>query len=359
MRCPIPIALAVAAGFAVAFSVAWAAPAAASNFSITLDFSDGGLTSGEEAVFEEAANYWDHVITGYKSGISGMHGVYIDASAQYIDGAGGILAQTSPGGYEFKTASNGVQYTLLSDSSIVIDSADIGNVYNQGYLYPVIVHEMAHAMGFGTVWDVNNVYVDGSGHYTGAAALAAYQHEFVGQQNATYVPVELAGGPGTADGHWNEVTGGAGPTGIVTYYSGQDMEYELMTGWLNLPASQLFVSQTTIHQFEDLGYTVFAGDANYDGTVNGADLNIVLANFNKTGMTWAQGDFTGDGTVNGADLNALLSNFGENDNLYGTFGPGGIGDSSLTTAVPEPGTLSILLGAALASLAWGARKFVG
>ena len=42
----------------------------------------------------------------------------------------------------------------------------------------------------------------------------------------------------------------------------------------------MFVSQTTIHQFEDLGYTVvkLPGDANDDGTVNGADLNIVLAN---------------------------------------------------------------------------------
>ena len=53
------------------------------------------------------------------------------------------------------------------------------------------------------------------------------------------------------------------------------------------------------------------GDANLDGTVNGADLNIVLSNFNKTGMTWSQGDFVGNGTVNGADLNMLLSNFNQ------------------------------------------------
>ncbi len=72
-----------------------------------------------------------------------------------------------------------------------------------------------------------------------------------------------------------------------------------------------------------------AGDANCDGSVNGADLGAVLANFSKTGMTWSQGDFNGDGTVNGADLGAVLANFNKSVNA--------------TAAVPEPSTL-ILLG---------------
>ena len=40
---------------------------------------------------------------------------------------------------------------------------------------------------------------------------------------------------------------------------------------------------------EGLAFAVtrIPGDANLDGTVNGADLNIVLSNFNQTGMTWA------------------------------------------------------------------------
>ena len=76
---------------------------------------------------------------------------------------------------------------------------------------------MAIALGFGTVWDMNTgIYVNGTGHYTGTAALAAYQKEFVGQQNATYVPVELGGGVGAADSHWDEPNLRHGPTGIVT-----------------------------------------------------------------------------------------------------------------------------------------------
>ena len=78
-----------------------------------------------------------------------------------------------------------------------------------------------------------------------------------------------------------------------------------------------------------IGYdlVLLPGDANMDGTVNGADLNIVLSNFNETGMTWAQGDFTGDGTVNGADLNIVLSNFNQ------TLGVG--------AAVPEPAAIAL------------------
>jgi hypothetical protein len=62
----------------------------------------------------------------------------------------------------------------------------------------------------------------------------------------------LGGGAGTANGHWNEVDGGSGLTGIVDG-SGNDMRNELMTGWLNTP---LFISKTTIASLGDLGYTV-------------------------------------------------------------------------------------------------------
>ncbi len=86
------------------------------------------------------------------------------------------------------------------------------------------------------------------------------------------------------------------------------------------------------------------GDANLDGTVNGGDLNIVLANYNKTGVGWSQGDFNYDSTVNGADLNAVLSNYNQSVSL-----------SSAGAAVPEPGTV-VLLAAGLLSLLIVARR---
>ncbi len=48
------------------------------------------------------------------------------------------------------------------------------------------------------------------------------------------------------------------------------------------------------------------GDLNNDGVVNGADLGLLLGNWNNSGV----GDLNNDGIVNGADLGLLLGNWG-------------------------------------------------
>ena len=92
-------------------------------------------------------------------------------------------------------------------------------------------YEMAHVLGFGTR-EYNGVYQDEAG-YTGVNALEQWRTEF-GQTNATYIPIELGGGSGTADGHWDEITCVSNFTGI-TDGNGNDMRNELMGGWLNRP----------------------------------------------------------------------------------------------------------------------------
>ena len=136
---------------------------------------------------------------------------------------------------------------------MTFDSADLASLESSGSLEDVILHEMAHVLGFGTLWELNSLYTPDSGEYTGAFGLAAYQAEF-NQPGATFVPIELGGGAGTAGGHWDEIDGGAGLTGI-TDGSGNDMRDELMTGWLN---PNPFISNTTRMSFMDLGYTVSA-----------------------------------------------------------------------------------------------------
>ncbi len=54
---------------------------------------------------------------------------------------------------------------------------------------------------------------------------------------------------------------------------------------------------------------VCPGDANGDGVVDFADLNIVLGSYNETGQG-LPGDFDGDGDVDFADLNTVLTNYG-------------------------------------------------
>ena len=51
------------------------------------------------------------------------------------------------------------------------------------------------------------------------------------------------------------------------------------------------------------------GDANEDGRVDAADLNILGLNWQESGKTRSEGDFTGDGIVNAADLNVLGINW--------------------------------------------------
>ncbi len=96
--------------------------------------------------------------------------------------------------------------------------------------------EMAHVIGFGTLWAANGVYQYGSGQYTGQNALEAYRVES-GNADASYVPIELDGGNGTANSHWDESIGRS----------------ELMTGWFD---SNTYISQTTIASFADIGYAL-------------------------------------------------------------------------------------------------------
>lgn len=227
-----------------------------SGFSITVNYSG---TPQEEALFNAAAAAWESRITGYR-GVMSLSTVTINASVEPIDGPGNVLGSAGPDTASIQDEDGilggGNVFALAASGSMRFDSADAGALTPS-----VIEHEMGHVLGFGTLWNTNAfggvfagtqaVYIDGSGQYTGAAATARWQSEF-GQADA-FVPIELGGGPGTADGHWNEVDGGAGLTGINQTITGNDMRNELMTGWLNTPT---FVSQMTLDSLYDIGFTV-------------------------------------------------------------------------------------------------------
>ena len=95
------------------------------------------------------------------------------------------------------------------------------------------------------------------------------------------------------------------------------------------------------HNLLTVMYTLY-GDTDLNGTVNGADLNTLLSNYQQTGVYWAQGDFDYNGTVNGADLNILLSNYQQH--------------LSVGAAVPEPSTLLLAAAGLLGLLAYAWRK---
>ncbi len=229
---------------------------ASTIFDIEIVFDGSStFTASQQAAFTTAADTWESLIIDYKT-LTVPIGTKLTITANNpgIDGVGGTLGSAGP---TFGNSFGG-SYLYATAGSMSFDSADVNALELAGTFGDVILHEMGHVIGIGTLWSSSAVgvpgyqelYVAGSGQYTGEIGLAAFQQEFVGQESATFVPVELGGGPGTADGHWNEGDGGLA-TGITRVSDGQDMNLMLMSGWLN-PGS--YISDTTLGSFEDLGY---------------------------------------------------------------------------------------------------------
>lgn len=83
----------------------------------------------------------------------------------------------------------------------------------------------------------------------------------------------------------------------------------LVTGAFGIGRVALYAN-TTQQRFDGVTLTsVDVGDLNFDGTVDGADLGLILANWGPCGSP-CDFDLTCDGLVDGADLGILLSNWG-------------------------------------------------
>ncbi len=94
---------------------------------------------------------------------------------------------------------------------------------------------------------------------------------------------------------------------------------------------------------------IHPGDANNDGMVNLADLQILGDNWQAEKVSWVNADFTFDGTVNLADLQIVGDNWG-----YGTSPDLSFDQALALVNIPEPASLSLL---ALA-LPWALRRRV-
>ncbi len=203
----------------------------AEGFNIDLTFG-WDLSDSQMAICTQASSYWESVITGYKPGLTGLSSIPIEISSSFHNSVS-LYPITDH------------EYTLTMAGWIRL--TDFSVPESDGTLYNRISQYMAIVLGFGMLWEDNGVYISGSEQYIGEAGLAAYKAEF-DQPDATYVPV-MDSWP-----WWSEIGEGI-PTGITDRY-GRDMQYELMTRWMDSPPSSIFVSQTTIHSFEDIGYTV-------------------------------------------------------------------------------------------------------
>lgn len=174
-----------------------------------------------------------------------------------MDGPQGILAAAAP-----CVVRSGSALAVLGH--VQLDQADSDQLHSAGQLVSVLVHELLHVLGFGSLWENppfdpellqdpsdgwNPRTSAGSrdAHFVGSRASAA----FIAMGGDAYtggqvVPVENDGfwyGSGSLDSHWRESVLGN----------------ELMTPEMNPGSNPL--SAVTVAQFEDLGYAVDYGAA--------------------------------------------------------------------------------------------------
>jgi hypothetical protein len=198
----------------------------------------GGLSAGQQAAFTTAATRWGQIISADVPPVvidgETIDDVRIDASGDQIDGTGMILGQAGP--VDLRPGS-----FLPATGTMSFDSADLTQMERDGSLVSVIVHEMGHVLGFGTLFDRLGLITGAGGddpEFTGQNAAREYGDLLGAGARPRSVPLANVGGPGTRDGHWRE----------------EVFANELMTGFLDDGANP--ISRMTIAAFEDLGYAV-------------------------------------------------------------------------------------------------------
>jgi hypothetical protein len=183
-------------------------------------------------------------------------GLVIYIRVQPIDGVNGTLGSAGP-----CLVRGAAQNNLPALGVMRLDEADVANLQTAGRLQTVVLHEMLHVLGFGTIW-TDNAVIDTSNtadaRFLGSRARTACAEVHSGGANcSTTVPVHSADGVGSKFSHWRE--------SLFTN--------ELMTPFLTAGSTPM--SAMTIQSLADLGYVVSTTPAQ-PFTVSGSFLRAAL-----------------------------------------------------------------------------------
>lgn len=299
------------------------------RYNITVIFepeTDATLTDAQKQVFLDAAERWSSIITADIADIGpttftantffpntpAITGTVDDLLLLVRFGAlGGPLGRAGPRFVRVEGQAN----EFLSIAGIMeFEIAEFapGGFFNDQQQYEdVIVHEMGHVIGIGTLWDLtNNVdenYIasnpptvpaglpnpDYNPGFTGEGAVAEYST--LTGATETVTPIANTGGPGNYNGHWREIVfnnelmtpyaGGAELLSRITAASLGDIGYDVDINSLAVDQdyeltreigmlSQISPTPTTYTEFDD--FLIFNGSAegNVTGTVEAVDINL-------------------------------------------------------------------------------------
>jgi len=231
------------------------------GYNITVHYL-GDYTNTQLLAFAEAELRWESLITGDLPDVNAnlspgdcgdnspaMAGPFDDltifVTIEPIDGPFGTLGQAGPCFVR-------VPGDLTVIGRMQFDVDDMELLESEGALQAVILHEMGHVLGFGTLWssvgllsdpaDVNDPGANDP-HFTGPQALIAFDAAGGTAYTGAKVPVMNVGGAGTINSHWRD----------------EVFDPELMTGFLSDGFNPL--SAVTVRSLQDLGYTVSVAGA--------------------------------------------------------------------------------------------------
>ncbi len=120
----------------------------------------GEPTEDQAFLLSEAEFFWESLVTGYRDGID-IGPLTIEVGIFDLDGPDGILAES-----DVLEAVEAGGFVLPVYGFVDFDVADVDVLDATGDLFAVLLHEVAHVMGFGTLWVDNGLYENGSGRYS-------------------------------------------------------------------------------------------------------------------------------------------------------------------------------------------------
>jgi len=215
-------------------------PKAPSQFDVDLSFADD-IPEAIRTGIQQAAQRWMQIVTGDLPDEGSIDDLHIDVVSGEL--ADTILATGGPD--QFRTGTDLPYHGVITWAQLALGESTARAT-------KIALHEIAHVLGFGTMWQDKNLIETqlGAPVYTGQAALAMYKFAVDGAAKA--VPVEPDAGDSAAGSHW--AASWAAVNGI----------YDVMASKLDANETGRFISTVSVAAIADLGYQVNFAQADFD-----------------------------------------------------------------------------------------------
>ena len=197
---------------------------------------EGSWTDQQKQYLANAAEMISDIITEDLPNHNGIDDIQLTIVKTDIDGSGGAWATGGPRSVRSDSY-------LPSTGTVRFDTADVDNLDSKGLWEDLGLHEMLHAMGFGTLFDNLGLAetIGGQERLTGQNAIQAYNDvysDIAGADPYSDQGVQLD----QSGAHWHDGT----------------FTKEIMTPYLRLSGN--YLSDMSIAALEDIGYSTVYGD---------------------------------------------------------------------------------------------------